>query len=168
MTLASQVLKNSKDGGLQMFWVVWPGVELIPLLRFFLMSSQSSGDHLLVSNHLLQPESVWLETGQWVICAHSYEKDQQAQCLWNRAENSHYFYCMQDLILYPETLSRSELIPTALCLLGLREEPVGDVMQRNWTKERAKEGLNVYLCKFFPCQFRQLLLTIHSIMLSTH
>lgn len=34
--------------------------------------------------------------------------------------------------------------------------------------KKRSDWLNIHLCKYFPCQFRQKLLTIHSIMLSTH
>lgn len=172
MTLSSQVLRNSKHGG---FTDVPGGLSqcwTFILIESFPDVQPESPKSKLVMICLCQIICCTQKVFDWrqaseLSVHHSCEKDQQLQCLWNRAGNSHYFYCIQDLVLYPETLSRSELIPTALCLLGLREEPVGDVMQRNWTKKRSN-WLNLYLCKFFPCQFRQMLLTIHSIMLSTH
>lgn len=124
---------------LQMFWVALSQCWTVFLTEifFFLMSSLS----LLSKNWwffacVISSAATKKSLTEDMICglsAHqSCEKDQQFQYLWNRAESNHYSYCIQQVssCILKHCLA-CQLLSTVLCLLGLREEPVGGTMQRS-------------------------------------
>lgn len=126
-----------------MFWIACSSVELLSLWRFFswcAMQSESPRLRLVIIClcYLIcynQKEFDWRQAGGLSV-DHSCGKDEQLQCLWNRAESNHYFCCIQQIssgIL--KYCLACQLLLTELCLPRLRQEPVGNIMQRSWARK---------------------------------
>ena len=176
MTLSSQVFKTSKAGGftdvLGSLFQCW---NCFPYADFFLMSSRSvpgqnwwswwsfvcSVSSATPKNSLTRDRSVgyMCTTAVKKICSFSdCETEQKVITIYTHTA---------DLVLYPETLSSMSAPSRCTLLLGVKGRTCWQYHAEELSKKRS-DWLNIHLCKYFPCQFRQMLLTVHSIMLSTH